>query len=59
MFLSNSCSRNIYFEKNPKQVVVKTFENISAIGVHCWYITNAFAGFSQQIYEKVSIQKTF
>ena len=39
-------------EKNTRESEVGTFENICTVAVHCWYIKDAFAGFSQQIFEK-------
>ena len=40
------------FEKNIKESGFETFKNISAEGVHCWYIRDAFTEFSQQLFEE-------
>ena len=42
----------IYSEENIRESVVGTFKNICTVAVHCWYIKDAFAGFSQQIFAK-------
>ena len=31
---------------------------MSMVGVHCWYINDAFAEFCQQIFEKKLVKKT-
>ena len=36
-----------------KETVVRTFKNIWTVAVHCWYLKEAFAGFCQQILEKI------
>ena len=40
-------------KKKTKETVVRTFKNIWTVAVHCWYLKEAFAGFCQQILEKI------
>ena len=40
-----SCPLNICFEKKSRESVVENFKNITTVGVHYWYVKDAFAAF--------------
>ena len=44
---------DICSDKNTRESIAGTFENICTVAVHCWYIKCAFAGFCQKFQKAI------
>ena len=55
-FCQCNCSWNMFWKIYSSYIVyrliVGIFKSICTVAIHCWSMKDAFAGFSQQIFEK-------